>query len=79
MDTFEEVDSTKKKSQLPDNVKLVLIIVVSLLVGVGVFVASNTIFGKKDDDQLPITTTTLSTNDKTVLELYEMVNYGDRG
>lgn len=77
MDTFEE-GSSSKKSLIPNNVKIVIVVILALFVGIGVFIGSNALFGKKGDDK-PITTTTLTTTDKTVVELYKMVCYGDRG
>lgn len=77
MDTFEEV-GTKKKSTIPDNIKIAIIVILALFVGIGVFIGSNALFGDKDDNEA-IITTTLTTTDKTVVELYDMVCYGDRG
>lgn len=77
MDTFEE-NGTGKKSTVPNNIKIMIIVVLALFVGIGVFVGSNALFGNKEDEN-PVVTTTLSTTDKNVVELYDMICYGDRG
>jgi len=77
MDTFEEIGE-EKKNNIPNNIKITIIVILALMVGIGVFIGSNALFGK-DDDEKPIVTTTLSTTDRNVVELYNMVCYGDRG
>ena len=76
MDTFEEVGS-EKKSTIPNNIKIPIIVALALFVGIGVFIGSNILFGGKDKD--PVVATTLTTTDDQVVELYDMICYGDRG
>lgn len=76
MDTFEENGTAK--NTIPSNIKITIIVVLALFVGIGVFVGSNALFGNKNEDE-PVVKTTLATTDKKVVELYDMICYGDRG
>lgn len=76
-DDIQEVGS--KKKGLNDNVKIVIVIVVSLIVGVAVFFATNALFGEKPPKTTPVTSTTLNVNDTVVVDTYKMLTYGFGG
>ena len=84
MDTFEEddaSDSPKKirKQRNSKTVALVVVIILSLLIGIGVFLGSNALFnpnGKKKDNTP--TSIQLDLNNENVDILYHYVTYGTR-
>ena len=77
MDSFDDYDP--EKEGLPKKTKLIIIIVASLFFGLSAFLVSYIFLGDKNEEEVPITTTTLNINDEEVVELYKMVTYGDRG
>lgn len=74
----EDIEEEKaKKKSMPNGVKMVIIIVVSLIAGVTVFFISNHFFGKKAE--VPVTTQTVSLTDPEVQQAYSYVTYGPLG
>lgn len=59
-------------------VSIIIVIVVSLLIGILVYVGSNALFGKKDKVEETPLTTELDITDENVEILYQYVTYGTR-
>ncbi len=74
----EDIEEEKTKSHgMSNGVKMIIVIVVSLVVGVSVFLISNHFFGKKTE--VPITSQSLSLTDSNVQQAYSYVTYGSLG
>ncbi len=75
-DDIEEV-TPKKKKNMSNGMKMVIVIIVSLVAGVSVFLISNYFFGEKTE--APITSEVVSLTDSNVQEAYSYVTYGPQG
>ena len=75
-DDIEEV-TPKKKKNMSNGMKMVIVIIVSLVAGVSVFLISNYFFGEKTE--APITSEVVSLTDSNVQEAYSYVTYGTLG
>lgn len=68
----EEGTSTKKNTKLP----IIIIVILSIVIGLTVFLVSNAFFGEKKKDNTQAVSTNVDLDDENVKILYEYVTYG---
>ena len=74
-DEIETEESEPSKLKVQSKLPIVLIVILSLIVGFGVFFISNSLFGPKEDPK-PVERQKLSLNESNVEVLYSYVTYG---